>query len=591
MERKGIVCLYRAGKEEYKPNRGGEISAVRRAGFTLVEMVVVMTLLTIVIALSLSLFIGSLKAQDMSYSEYDFQSKLRQMSDVIDKTINSASALFTIPKESFDRHSKNGTLSKKWDYYGLSEDGKEFVSYVYDPVSDTHIRKVLVSGENITFRFRFYKPHDETTGQDLGEKFVGYRIEVLKDGQPTGYEIDTYIEAKNSQQVVHRGTESLPASAIAIRNRTKVEERKTITFVHMVFDVSGSMEQPLGGIFLSAESRISLLKKAAKELVGSYAKEDGVELLFYPFSRTANIKGGVYDPYHSNSTVVPDPADVDVPGNPSTYTGHPIFTKNHAILNHATKYISEPVTDFAKPKLTEIRSLDTAIAFIDGLHTGHTTNVTDSLRRVYHQIRHINNVYIPTFYPGISASHYLVILVDGEPNAAILLQKTENDGNYALFRNHFLTGNPPQVKFYEGNGSYWPYVIEVGSTSKKRRKNSDGYFYRDSGSYTYGIYPTYKDDISSSITNPVSLVEKTISHYGEQLSHAVEKTYVIGFSGYENDLIGVDYIARACGISDDKFDRQVVKFDKDRDLDLTNVFLNIKKQIMEDIWLVEGPGL
>ncbi|WP_425449555.1 VWA domain-containing protein [Dethiothermospora halolimnae] len=332
----------------------------KNKGFTLIELIIAMALLSIIIALSFSVLNFSGKAFKVSTEEYELQSSMRLAVEEVNNIVRYSTALFTVPESSFEEDN----LTAGWDYFGVrnvkvNDNPKviesEIVIYKYDGDMDTHIPQVIVPAkENITYDLFFDKtsPHDK-------DKLLKFIIEASIKKKNSGDEgakkitIESKTEALNALQVVDRGTDLSMATAIAYRSDDRPDS--IVGHIAMVLDTSGSMNLNLQGYSASEEKkkRINILKKEAKELITSFAKEANVDISLVPFATSAN--------------------------KPKSF-------------KNAQSKVEELTND------------------IDGLEAEGGTNTGDGLRRAYYQLKSHNEELIE----GTTANNYIIVLVDGE---------------------------------------------------------------------------------------------------------------------------------------------------------------------------------
>lgn len=343
----------------------------RKSGFTLIELIVALSLITMVISVSTNMIIFSMRSHEITINEYELQSAMRMASDSTNRVIRYSSALFTIPSGRF----YEANLTEGWSYFGVSDDGREIVRYTYETRGGVtqHWKEVLVPAQdNLTYDFVF-EQDSATNDSILKFKIVG----TVTGTSTRKIEIDSEIEALNALQVVDRGTALTPATAIAYRS----DERPTdqiVGVVSMVMDVSGSMGDTLAGNSASAgNSRLDKLKVSLGNMINEFAKEENMELSLVPFSTTAN--------YRSSS-----PED-----GPTSYSAN----DTHQFY-----------------KVSNSTQRNNMISVINDLYALGGTNTGDGIRRAYYR-----NLYYRTYVTnaasgygsGHSTKDYMIILVDG----------------------------------------------------------------------------------------------------------------------------------------------------------------------------------
>lgn len=101
-------------------------------GITLIELILVISLISIITLLGFNIFKFGFKAQKMTDKEYQIQSEMRVASTKINNYIRYSTAIFTI--EDFGEFS----VTNGWNYLMVSEDGREIVEYIYNPENESY---------------------------------------------------------------------------------------------------------------------------------------------------------------------------------------------------------------------------------------------------------------------------------------------------------------------------------------------------------------------------------------------------------------------------------------------------------------------
>lgn len=344
---------------------------IKKNGFTLIELIIALSLIAMIISISTNMIIFSMRSHDVTVDEYVLQSSIRMASDVTNRVIRYSSALFTIPSGRFFE----ANLTEGWDYFGVSDDKREIVKYTYETRSGVtkHWKEVLVAAQDqLTYDFIF-EQDSSSNDRILRYKIIG----TLAGTTDRKIEVISEIEALNALQVVDRGTLLTPATAIAFRS----DERPTdqiVGVVSMVMDVSGSMGETLGGNTASAgNSRLDKLKLSLNNMINEFAKEENMELSLVPFSTTAN--------YSSSS---PN----DGPTSYSANSTHPFYTVSSS--SERTNMVN----------------------VVNSLHALGGTNTGDGIRRAYYRNLYYRT-YVTNTASGYGSGHttkdYMIILVDG----------------------------------------------------------------------------------------------------------------------------------------------------------------------------------
>ena len=253
----------------------------KNKGFTLIELVIVIALVSVVIAASFSLLLFGNRLMNVTMNEYDLQSSTRIAMETLNSEIRFSTATFAVPMSSF----KKENLTEGFEYFGVSDDGKEIIYFT--TTSDTTNpnypwnKRVLVSSrDGVEYRLVFQKH-----GADEDDKLISFYFEAKEEGGSfSRIGLGTELEALQSRSIRDMGTVSNPAQVIAFTRNPIETHRGNIV---MVLDLSGSMNNNMDG-FEGGKSRLSILKDEGKKLVEGLSTEDNVYISLVPFATNAN---------------------------------------------------------------------------------------------------------------------------------------------------------------------------------------------------------------------------------------------------------------------------------------------------------------
>lgn len=255
-------------------------------GVTLVELVIVLALLTFGIGIAVNMILFSRNAQAKTLEEFDFQSEMRQSSQVVNDEIRNSTVVFAVPQNTFNNK------KAMWNYLGL-KDSKTLVQYTWNESANDHDEKILYkSDKDISLNLMFKK-------KNLDSKLVEFTLQGYIDGKSDPkMTIKSEIEAFNSLVVEDGGTPSYPATALAYRTDdtpgpTTKAGKKVVAAVTLVLDDSGSMDWDMEGKTTSDDKlkRITILKEKADNLIEQFSKMTGnIYVSVIPYSDKAEIK-------------------------------------------------------------------------------------------------------------------------------------------------------------------------------------------------------------------------------------------------------------------------------------------------------------
>lgn len=384
-----------------------------RKGITLVELIIAMSLVSIIITLSVNMILLANKTHAVTIEEYDMQSIVRLATEKTNKVLRYSSAVFTIPKGRFFE----ANLTDGWSYFGLSDDvgENEIISYVYEQrgLVLKHWKEVVVpKKDNIRYEFVFEK--DPTVTSDRAIKYSIVVKNLASNSEKIA--IESEIEVLNALQVVDRGTVFTPAVAIAYRSDAR-PLGEVVGAITMVLDVSGSMAYRLDGTQNSVtepEKRITKLKSALTSMIDEFSKEEYIEISIVPYSTSANY---------------PDPTST------SSNEKHPFYKVN------------------VPAQKTNL------LARVNALNAKGGTNTGDGMRRAYHRNLYFTNniTTLPGYGSSFSTREYMIILVDGVTTYASSQDSGGSEG-YRIDDSYLSNLGTSGTNKIVGNGSSMSYI-------------------------------------------------------------------------------------------------------------------------------------
>ncbi|MGL5439742.1 MAG: VWA domain-containing protein [Filifactoraceae bacterium] len=372
----------------------------RLNAFTLPELIMSMSLSIIVIGLAIQLLNISASGLYSATAEVKLQTNARLLISQINNSVKYSDAIFTIPKSSF----RSDNISPGWNYIGIMDnveikdrknpDGTVFKTRALvhlisqdekgNPKGDPEKDNIItVNGGTFVQKVLGYSYIDENTGNEISFDLVftkddpndssrklKYALETVlkpKNSNPEDYlSFITGLEALNSLQVIHRGSESDPSVAIAYR---KGGDDLSVAHIAMVLDISGSMKWDMYGNETgvnASDERISILKNRGTEFIDNMSKDGNIDIGLFPFSEVADL---------------------------SMYT-KPLQTKDIFKKSNVDSAI-------LKNRINQLKA--------DG-----GTNTGDGLRLAYYKLLDHNK----TLNAKEKPVNYLIILVDGDSNVA-----------------------------------------------------------------------------------------------------------------------------------------------------------------------------
>lgn len=258
----------------------------KRKGITLVELIIVISLVGIIITLAGSMLVFSVNSFGIVEEEFQIQSGMRLASQVISNYIKESSAIFMLNEVQFD----DSNLKNEWDYFALSADKSSVIQYKWDNVGKTHVPNILANAyPGITYSLAF----DKSVSDSL---LSGFSIKAIGNSGQVKVGIDNELNAINSVVVDNTGNVGNPAVAIAYRTSDIPDPSKPRISVTLVIDKSGSMAWDLMGNTLSggygnSNSRLSIMRARTLELINELEKIGNIHVAVIRFSDSANKSG------------------------------------------------------------------------------------------------------------------------------------------------------------------------------------------------------------------------------------------------------------------------------------------------------------
>ncbi|MDH8679419.1 VWA domain-containing protein [Fusibacter bizertensis] len=389
-----------------------------KRGFTLIELIITISLLSMIILLSTSMISLTMTAQKKTMDEYEINTTIRQASQRANEIIRYSKAVFAVPVDFVSDPSK---MDPGWSYFAISPDKRRIVQYVYDDTAGTHLEQILVDASpNVEYEIEFVK--DATTSSDNLLKFqiVGYVTKTESDGTlvRTGQKIafESEVEAQNALQIVDKGTVLSPSVALAFRNDSSAQGtgRTQVATITIVLDVSGSMDTSLNGL-----SRIARVKNAllgytkdngtiVEGIINTFSRENNIEISIVPFSQTANY---------------PTP-------NSASNLEHPFYNAED--------------------------DKSTLVTLVNNIETYGNTNTGDGLRRAYYRLIDFSPV-AEGYNTETEQYNYMILLVDGETNQSSWESKGYQQ-LHSFFGFTWYTDEYTYYSQYTGRGGITPSI-------------------------------------------------------------------------------------------------------------------------------------
>ncbi len=358
-----------------------------KRGFTLVELIITLALLTMVITATTNAILLLYRSHAMTVDEYTLQSSIRNTSSRITDIIRYSQAVFAVPIEYVQTPSK---MDPEWEYIALSPDKRSVMKYKYNTTTMTHDQEVLVAAQpNIEYEIVFKKQSAQTQVVNgntsiLNDNVLFFNIEAyVTDTDEDGNLIrtnrkviyETELEATNALQVVDKGTLLSPAVALAYRkdDKTYGEGRSHVVKVALILDVSGSMAWIPGSNTNPTGTQLSRLTHLKRALIGN-----GLD---------------------GNSGIV------------AQFAAYPNFEITLVPFSSSASYIIN--TERSVPFYNAQAEKSALVTRVNALTANGNTNTGDGIRLAYYNMKDFNTTGYNT---NVEQHDFTIILVDGDSN-------------------------------------------------------------------------------------------------------------------------------------------------------------------------------
>lgn len=505
-----------------------------RRGYTLLEVILVISLLLVVITASFNFLSFGTTVHEKAVTEADIQASMRLTAEHVNQSVRYTSAAFTVPKSSFQ---DSGFRDPGWVYLGVTAEGHVVLDE--PPENEGDPRNVTVLAEahdDIHYEIEFVPSHD--SDGNLQNNIMGFIIKGYIDGRLVS-EMESSTSIKNAHQIEHRGSALDPSVALAFsmhdRGSPEFVQVSPDAYVTMVIDLSGSMNWNMAGTQTSnvplSEQRLTILRASALDLIDKLASLGfDVYVSLVPFGTNANNP----EPFYN---VNDDDELVDV-----------------------VNYINNMQTN------QEGR--------------GGWTNTGDGIRRAYHRMKQAEEDFLNN-NPEKDLNDFtrhMMVLVDGQTNRETRrVDSTDyrNLGIWIIFPRwrYVITSH----SLYYGDGN-----VDINNASIP-------------GEYTSNVINSIiSRDVPSNDNTYIEAFasqrirnDTYIDNEGEEKQNI--DTFVIGFSANSDDLLSLEAIGNSLKgkrFEENENKRYIIAADAD---ELDFAFGNFIEEVSSSLWSISGP--
>ncbi|MDD2534429.1 MAG: VWA domain-containing protein [Eubacteriales bacterium] len=246
-----------------------------RKGFTLVELIISISIVGLVFGLAGDFFLNTYKIPNKTQNEYSIQSNMRIVTTNITQIIRDATATFAIFGVTETSAKTDG-----WNYIYVNDEGTSVIksNWNFTTSSRDPDQIVVESLPGVTYSLRFKKINPSSA-----DRLLEYEIVATINGETRS--VQSEVEALNSLQVIDRSSGSNLANTLAYRSDSRIiqEVANKKAAISIVLDKSGSMSSNLDG-----STRIAILKEQALNLINDLASSANTFATIVPFDYDAN---------------------------------------------------------------------------------------------------------------------------------------------------------------------------------------------------------------------------------------------------------------------------------------------------------------
>jgi hypothetical protein len=250
----------------------------KRAGVTLIELVITIALLSFVLIGVVDMFLLATTTHGKTFDEFNIQSNVRIASQKFNTIIRDSSAVFLLEKEYPDPSMIESYLTEGWNYIMLNEDKTKLIEWAWDEDAKLHKERTLIdAAPNVSYEIVYNK--DSAPDED---KLLEYTLDVNVNGVKRT--ITSQLEGVNTLQIIDRSYGGV-ANAIAYREDPRITNVAVAqAAVSFVVDKSGSMGDYLTG----RTTKLAVLKDEATKMIEGLSSHENIYLSISPFATTAN---------------------------------------------------------------------------------------------------------------------------------------------------------------------------------------------------------------------------------------------------------------------------------------------------------------
>ncbi|WP_312833130.1 vWA domain-containing protein [Sedimentibacter saalensis] len=560
-----------------------------RRGFTLVELLLVLALISIIIVAGTNFFLIGVKSHAITIDEFNVQSKTRLVSSKINSVIRDASGVFVLYREDAE------DLTEEWNYIMLSEDHTKLLEYAWDGTSSTHVVRELVTGINdVSFDLEFIKRNPSDV-----DKLLEFNLIVKTGGKERL--INTELESINALQVIDRSYLN-EGNTLSFRYDSRLDEASNAqAVISMVLDTSGSMAKTMNNNTAYDSysnpyyhSRLKKMKAEAIRLVDELAKNTNIYISIIPFSSTANNPRAMLQASSNLSTIKSSINGFSANGG--TNTGDGIRRGYYQIK------------DFNEDELNKNKTnKNFMIILVDGVTTFASVNKVNEVVSTpidqgpqYNLDGHIYNRSNPQ-------NNTITVRIDEGP--------IYSDGTYDYSKyvhrdwtsgEKYFSGPKRDAPFIDNNREYFYSSTWSGNHYYRYYEHLyRRYLYRYNGvksdDYVTGDNNISNNEAQNNVdyrpngryagdgssldpwgTEYVDIIGNMVKEYKEGTNESIQ-VYVIGFSARTADHASLEDIAMATRGDD-------IYYEAGDSAALEEIFKAIQRDITDALWHIGGPN-
>ncbi|MDR1210571.1 MAG: prepilin-type N-terminal cleavage/methylation domain-containing protein [Clostridiales bacterium] len=262
---------------------------MKKKGFTLIELILSLTLILAVFGICGTVLAQALRASGDSKQEIDAQSKARKAADYVVSHIRASNSLYILPGKAFDPEAVGLDANKIWNYVGMrtdaDDDGREtvsLVSYTWNKGTGARDERVLAGPYTRTDISLTFSKNPDPDSKMVTLLLSGNKLNAAGNViRENWVNIETTIDASNVVMVKDLSEGEGVAVAWSEEKRADLGSAN----ISFVYDISEDMSVPYDG---ESTPRAQVLNRDMKYFMERFETSTSLWYSLIPYNEAAN---------------------------------------------------------------------------------------------------------------------------------------------------------------------------------------------------------------------------------------------------------------------------------------------------------------